>query len=77
MVNEFYDPYFRYDPAKDIQADNLEKKYITEDAGTKKISIDNFQDFNMVDKNSISTQIHEYPRIQKILIPFLFEMFLK
>ena len=50
-------------PLKVYRADNLKKKYITEDAGTKKFSIDNFPDFNMVEKNSISTQIHEYQRI--------------
>ncbi|KAK2998418.1 hypothetical protein RJ639_024094, partial [Escallonia herrerae] len=40
--------------------DVLSKKYVIEDAGTKKYAIDSFLQFQMLEEKDVSSQIHEF-----------------
>ncbi|KAM1493880.1 hypothetical protein ACFX10_025604 [Malus domestica] len=57
-----YDVYSSCKTAKDLW-DSLTKKYITEDAGSKKFIIGKFLKFNMVDSKPVMGQVEELQRL--------------
>lgn len=62
LSNELFDIYCSYKTTKEIW-DNLNKKYVIEDDGTQKYAIGNFLQFQMVESEDVSLQIHEYPKL--------------
>lgn len=69
LVDDLYSVYSNISSAKELW-EALEKKYKTEDAGTKKFVVAKFLDFKMVDGKSVVTQVEE---IQLILHEILAE----
>ncbi|KAK3027782.1 hypothetical protein RJ639_042227 [Escallonia herrerae] len=59
LSNELYDVYCSYAHASDIWG-ALNKKYVIEDAGTKKYAIGNFLQFQISEGKDVSSQIHEF-----------------
>ena len=62
LSNELYDIYVSYESAKDIWT-ALEKKYVLEDAGSKKHAIANFLHYEMTDDKPVTNQIHDYQNL--------------
>ena len=58
LENNLYDIYTSYKTAKEVW-EMLEKKYKTEDAGTKKFVIGKFLKYNMVDSKAVVKQVEE------------------
>ena len=58
LENSLYDIYISYKTAKEVW-EMLEKKYKTEDAGTKKFVIGKFLKYNMVDSKAVVKQVEE------------------
>ncbi|KAK3001526.1 hypothetical protein RJ639_020285 [Escallonia herrerae] len=58
LSNELYDVYCSYAHASVIW-NALNKKYVVEDASTKKYAIGNFLQFQMSEEKDVSSQIHE------------------
>ncbi|KAK2999522.1 hypothetical protein RJ639_024627, partial [Escallonia herrerae] len=59
LSNELCDIYCSRAHAYDIW-DMLSKKYVIEDADTKKYAIDSFLQFQMLEEKDVSSQIHEF-----------------
>ena len=62
LENALYNVYCSKATAKELW-ESLEKKYKTEDAGTKKFIVGKFLEFNMVDSKSIISQVNEHQMI--------------
>ncbi|XP_038715921.1 uncharacterized protein LOC120009402 [Tripterygium wilfordii] len=62
LVDDLYNVYSETSSAKELW-DSLEKKYKTEDAGTKKFVAAKFLDFMMVDGKSVVNQLEEFQLI--------------
>ncbi|ONI21195.1 hypothetical protein PRUPE_2G052400 [Prunus persica] len=62
LSNELFYIYCSYKTAKEIW-ENLNKKYVIEDASTQKYAIGNFLQFQMVESKDVSLQIHEYHKL--------------
>ncbi|KAL3737026.1 hypothetical protein ACJRO7_025880 [Eucalyptus globulus] len=58
LVNSLYNVYCNIESAKQLW-ESLEKKYKTEDAGTKKFVVAKFLDYKMVDSKSVMSQVQE------------------
>ena len=67
LTNELFDVYCQYKVAKEIW-DALTKKYIVEDARTKKYAIRNFLKFQMTENRDVSSQIHDYHMLVNDLV---------
>ncbi|XP_038701826.1 uncharacterized protein LOC119998549 [Tripterygium wilfordii] len=62
LVDDLYNVYSKTSSAKELW-DSLEKKYKTEDVGTKKFVVAKFFDFMMVDAKSVVNQLEEFQLI--------------
>ncbi|KAK1419831.1 hypothetical protein QVD17_29199 [Tagetes erecta] len=69
LVDALYNVYCKTATAKELW-DSLERKYKTEDAGTKKFVVARFLDFKMVDTKTVISQVQE---LQIILSDILAE----
>ncbi|XP_076959538.1 uncharacterized protein LOC143635645 [Bidens hawaiensis] len=58
LANELYNVYCKMTTAKELW-ESLERKYKTEDAGTKKFVVAQFLDFKMVDSKTAMSQVEE------------------
>ena len=58
LVDPLYNVYCGIKTAKELW-ESLDKKYKTEDAGTKKFVVARFLDFKMVDSKTVITQVQE------------------
>ncbi|XP_073154172.1 uncharacterized protein [Henckelia pumila] len=59
LDNTLYNVYFATNTAKKIW-ESLEKKYKTEDAGTKKFVVGKFIEFKMVDTKTVISQVKQF-----------------
>ena len=59
LDNMLYNVYSPLKTAKELW-DSLEKKYKTEDAGTKKFVVGKFLDFVMVDSQTVISQVQSF-----------------
>ncbi|XP_058185863.1 uncharacterized protein LOC131303090 [Rhododendron vialii] len=57
-----YDYYSTFDTAKELW-DALQKKYDTEEAGTKKYVVSRYLKFSMIDEKSVISQAHDLQKI--------------
>ncbi|KAL5703080.1 hypothetical protein ACHQM5_028215 [Ranunculus cassubicifolius] len=62
LCDELYDYYCTLKTAKEVW-DALQKKYDTEEAGSKKYAVSRYLRFQMVDDDSIISQVHELQKI--------------
>ncbi|BAT90380.1 hypothetical protein VIGAN_06161800, partial [Vigna angularis var. angularis] len=62
MSDPLFDIYQYVDSAKELW-DQLESKYISEDASSKKFLVSNFNNYKMIDARPIMEQFHEIQRI--------------
>ncbi|XP_022883616.1 uncharacterized protein LOC111400427 [Olea europaea var. sylvestris] len=58
LTLDLYDDYYSCKSAKELW-NSLEKKYVTEDAGTKKFVVGKFLDFKMNDVRTVVSQVEE------------------
>ncbi|XP_076908675.1 uncharacterized protein LOC143565659 [Bidens hawaiensis] len=69
LVDELYNVYFRIPSAKELW-DTLERKYKTEDTGTKKHNVTRFLDFKMIDSKTLMSQVQD---LQILICDIIFE----
>ncbi|XP_058222986.1 uncharacterized protein LOC131332709 [Rhododendron vialii] len=62
LTDELYDYYSTFDTAKELW-DALQKKYDTEEAGTKKYVVHRYLKFSMIDEKSVVSQAHDLQKI--------------
>ena len=62
MSDSLFDVYQNVESAKELW-DNLESKYMSEDASSKKFLVSNFMSYKMVDTRPVMEQYHEMLRI--------------
>ena len=58
MSDSLFDVYQNVESAKELW-DNLESKYMSEDASSKKFYVSNFMSYKMVDTRPVMEQYHE------------------
>ncbi|GJU12044.1 hypothetical protein Tco_1134440 [Tanacetum coccineum] len=58
LVDSLYNVYYKTTTAKELW-ESLERKYKTEDAGTKKFVVAHFLDYKMVDSKNVITQVQD------------------
>ncbi|XP_021991764.1 uncharacterized protein LOC110888547 [Helianthus annuus] len=58
LVDTMYNVYFKAKTAKELW-ESLDRKYKTEDAGTKKFVVAKFLDFKMIDSKTVMSQVQE------------------
>ncbi|GJU47576.1 hypothetical protein Tco_1204842 [Tanacetum coccineum] len=58
LVDDLYNVYCKTTTAKELW-ESLERKYKTEDAGTKKFAVAHFLDYKMVDSKNVITQVQD------------------
>lgn len=66
LTNDLFDIYCLHKENKEIW-ESLNKKYVVEDASTKKFGIENYLHFQMIDNKDVQSQINEYHKLQKYL----------
>ncbi|XP_060965656.1 uncharacterized protein LOC133034567 [Cannabis sativa] len=59
LENNLYEVYLTKNTAKELW-ESLDRKYKTEDAGTKKFVVGRFLDFKMVDSKTVISQVQEF-----------------
>ena len=62
LSDDLYDYYSSFKTAKDVW-DALQKKYDTEEAGSKKYAVSRYMKFQMVEEKSVVSQSHELHKI--------------
>lgn len=62
LTDELYDYYSTFDTAKELW-DALQKKYDTEEVGTKKYAVSRYLKFSMIDEKSVVSQAHDLQKI--------------